>query len=184
MSGAVIQSVHTQRSQVVFEDLDTGRRGSLPDRWADQKLNDRLIEEIIAWAAGEGYDLMGDEFVGVDGRRVYALRPIGLQAWELGNDRWKPKINRITLGELQQEGQPVKNWLLHVDEESGNVVPAATASFLFITREGSPGLIHVGVEVQDDTLKPGGTNSGDLELNPVSFRKGRRFGTTSLVPVE
>jgi hypothetical protein len=34
----------------------------------------------------------------------------------------------------------------------------------------------VGVEVFDDTLKPGGISKGDNELNPVAFNKGRRFG--------
>jgi beta-lactamase regulating signal transducer with metallopeptidase domain len=184
MSGAVLESVHAAQPRTVFKDLDTGRQSSLPARWTGQELNEDHIGEILAWAASEGYDLMGDEYLTPEGQRIYAIRPIGLQAWELGKDRWKASFDRITLGELQQEGKPIDNWLLHVDRTTGTIDAETTASFLYVTKQGTPGLLHVGVEVQDDTLKPGGPTTGDTELKPVAFRKGRRFGTSTLVPVE
>ncbi len=60
----------------------------------------------------------------------------------------------------------------------------ATASFLVITREGTPGLIYLGVEVNDDSLRPGKISNGDHELDPVAFYKGRRFAYTYLVPIK
>ena len=61
------------------------------------------------------------------------------------------------------------------DAERGHYVPEETATFLFQTREGGYGVLFVGVEVHDDSLKPGGIAARDLELSPIAFYKGRRF---------
>lgn len=49
-----------------------------------------------------------------------------------------------------------------------------------LRKKGSPGLLFVVIEFQDDSLKPGGIFKSDNELRPISFFKGRRFGFTSL----
>jgi hypothetical protein len=74
--------------------------------------------------------------------------------------------------------------LAHFDSTHGRYEPAATAAFLFKTRESGYGAIFVGVEVHDDSLKPGGVSSGDEELRPIAFRKGRRFAYSLIVPHE
>ena len=82
----------------------------------------------------------------------------------------------VTLESLQQEGRHTEGLLLHYDRERKEIAPAEIATFLFVTREGTPGLLFIGIEVKDDSLQPGGVYDGDHELNPVAFRKGRRFG--------
>ena len=44
-----------------------------------------------------------------------------------------------------------------------------------ITRHDTPAFVRLGIEVHDDTMKIGVITRGDDELNPVAFRKGRRF---------
>jgi hypothetical protein len=80
------------------------------------------------------------------------------------------------------EGRPVQDYLFH--EDKNFVDHLATASFLIFTREGTPGLIYLGIEVNDDSLKPGGISNGDNELDPVAFYKGRRFAYTYLLPIK
>ena len=80
--------------------------------------------------------------------------------------------------------KPANGLLLHFDEEKGDYDPAASASFLFITREGATGALFVGVEVLDTNVKIGMPAMGDEELNPVGFMKGRRFGYKILEPAD
>ncbi len=180
-SNWILQSIFDAKAERSLFDLDTGRTAGLPKKWRSPEAIDAHFDEILAWAASEGFDLLGTDYVDFDGRRYFALRQIGLQAWELGPDRWKKLPATIRIDALLKEGVPAKNWLLHIDKESGQLDPKATVPFLYITREGNPGVLYVGIEVQDDSLKPGGIVMGDSELDPVAFTKGRRFAFTELM---
>jgi hypothetical protein len=181
-SNVVLQSVfdpEAREARTVFYDLDTGRQSGLPAKWRDGKGAESQLDEIIAWAAGEGFDVMGTEYVSPgDGRNWFAIRPIGLRAWELGKDRWKMETNDATIESLQGEGTPARELLLHCDRESGSYAPESKATFLFTTREGTPGLLFVGIEVRDTNVKLGPLR-GDSERNPSHFFKGRRFAWRS-----
>lgn len=184
-SGWVLESVLNPQAKIVFYDFDTGRTSAVPDRWRTAKDIEAHADEIVAWALREGFDLMGTEYAPPNGgKRVFAMRSIGLRAWELGGNRWKMQSNDVTLEALQAEGTPADGLLMHYDKQAEALDPKATATFLFITREGTPGLLFVGVEVQDDSLKPGGPTVGDRELQPIAFRKGRRFGFNNFEQVE
>jgi hypothetical protein len=87
----------------------------------------------------------------------------------------------VTFGSLQAEGTPAAGMLLHRDREKQAFEPEKKATFLLKTREGTPGLLFVGVEVRDDSLKPGGVARGDTKRQPIAFTKGRRFGWSPLV---
>jgi hypothetical protein len=179
-SGHILQSVFDARATAVFHDLDTGRHAGLPQRWRNAQPNGSQLDEIIAWAATEGFDMMGTEYVSSrDGQTRFAIRPIGLRAWELGKERWKMSSSDFTFESLQAEGAPAKELLLHFDRGAGSFDPQATATFLYITRAGTPGLLFVGVEIKDTNIKPGGPITGDSELESSGFFKGRRFGWTS-----
>jgi hypothetical protein len=181
-SGWVLQPVFDPAANAVFHDLDTGRSARLPQKWRDASRIGSQLDEIIAWAAAEGFDVMGTEYVSPrDRQRWCAIRPIGLRAWELGKERWKMSSTDVTLESLQAEGTLARdNVLLHFDRGSGSFDPQATASFLFVTREGTPGLLFVGVPVEDTNVKVGEPSFGDEELKSSHFFKGRRFGWTVL----
>jgi hypothetical protein len=169
------------KSRTVFLDLDIGRASALPEKWKNEPDLSKHQNAILKWASDEGFDLMGTEYEAKDSKRVFALRSIGMRAWELGDHRWKHTFDDITLGELESEGLPTGELLLHRDPDTTEFDPLATATFLYMTKEGTPGLLYVGVEVQDDSQKPGGIAQGDLEHDPVGFEKGRRFGFSYLV---
>ena len=189
-SGWLLESVLNPQAKIVFYDFDTGRTSALPERFVEAhrrtaKNVDAHAEEIVAWALREGFDLMGTEYAPPNGgKRMFALRSIGLRAWELGENRWKLQSNDVTLEALQAEGTPADGLLMHYDKRAEALDPKATATFLYFTREGTPGLLFVGVEVQDDSLKPGGPAVGDAELQPIAFRKGRRFGFNNFEQVQ
>jgi hypothetical protein len=70
------------------------------------------------------------------------------------------------------------------DKQTDAIDPKATLTFFYITREGTPGLLFVGIEVKDDSLKPGGVKQGDDELSPIAFYKGRRFAYSEFEEVK
>lgn len=125
---------------------------------------------------------MGTEYEDKEGRKTYALRSLGMHAWELAADRWKTSFTDVTLEDLQSQGRPAGKFLFHQTGEGDEIAPRERATFLFITRHGTPGILYVGVEILDDTLKPGGFLMGDTELDPVGFHKGRRFAYDPLMP--
>jgi hypothetical protein len=184
-SNWIMQSIFNPKAQRVFYDFDTGRTSALPKKWRGDKELEKRMDEITAWAAGEGFDVMGTEYATAEGRKYYALRSIGLKAWELPADHWKKDFKDVTVEELQKRGAVVtQDLLLHFDPETKSLDPKPIAPFVYITREGTAGLVYVGIEVQDDSLKPGGVSHGDDELNPVAFYKGRRFGFAELEEVK
>jgi hypothetical protein len=171
----VLESVFNPKANQTFYDLDTGRVVGLPEQWRKAKDLEPVLEEILAWAASEGFDLMGTRYTAPDGQAYYALRGINLQAWELGRDRWKKVFADVTVEALQAEGRPTDGLLLHFDKQSQSIDPAATAPFLYVTREGTPGMLFVGIEVNDDKIQLGIRPTGERELDPVASSKGRRF---------
>ena len=107
-SGYVVQSVFDPAANVVFHDLDTGRNAGLPQKWRNTKRIEPQLDEIVAWAAGEGFDIMETEYVSPrDRQRSFAIRPIGLRAWELGKECWKMSSTDVTLESLQAEELPL-----------------------------------------------------------------------------
>ena len=175
-SNWILESYRNPKAERVFYDLDVGRVAAVPEKWRNASSIESHLDEIVFWGTREGFDLMGTEYKSPEGRKVFALQSIGMRAWELGKERWKRDFNEITLKDLQAEGRRAETLLLHYDEATKSIVPLETASFLFITRHGTPGLLYVGIPVQGDRLNPGGVFAGDNELNPVGFSKGRRFG--------
>ena len=67
-----------------FKDLDTGREIKWPTDLPDRSRAGR--DEIAAFAAKEGFDLMGIEYTPPGSTRsYYALQGLGLRAWQVNN---------------------------------------------------------------------------------------------------
>ena len=172
-SNWMLESALAPNAKRVFMDFDTSRVSALPAKW--KNLAELPMKEIEEWAMEEGFDMMGTQVVvqGVD-HPIYALHMLGMQAWQLNDERWKAKFNDISLEELQSEGTQVKEAkIFHRAGEQTDYEKHAT--FLAITREGTPLLLFLGVPVYDDSLQPGGVAQGDNELRTIAFRKGRKF---------
>jgi hypothetical protein len=172
----LLESVRNPKAETVFHDFDTGRIAALPEHLrAAANLPERL-DDILAWAAHEGFDLMGTEYTppGSD-KPHYVLSGLGLTAWHVETARWQSLDEELQADESPALGRRSGGLLARFDAAKGQYVPEETATFFFQTREGGHGAIFVGVEVHDDNLKPGGLTSVDDELRPIAFHKGRRF---------
>src|SRR5262249_30145978 len=61
-SNWILESVLNPDSKRVFYDLDVGRVSAVPDKWRLKNNIAANLDEIIRWAANEGFDLMGTEY--------------------------------------------------------------------------------------------------------------------------
>ena len=182
-----IRATQAKNGMRQFYDLDTGRSAGLPEKWKGQSLTDSEMDAVLKWASDEGFDIMGDEYQGKDGNKTYALRTIGLQAWQLNDSRWKSMPKEFSVNSLKAEGEQIPDeWLLFRDQETQAIKPRKRAPFVFVTREGTPGVIYVGVAVTKE-YKPNPNiiailGDADPELISTGFSFGRRFGTSTLLP--
>ena len=178
-SGHCIESVRDPNAEYVFLDFDTGRKCGLPKHLKAEAGQPERLDDILAWAAVEGFDLMGTEYkVPGSDKSHYVLRGLGLTTWQIKTERWKTFETEIKAAKPFDMGTRTDGLLASYDKAKGHYLPEETATFLFQTREGGFGAIFVGVEVYNTNVQPGRLPSRDEELNPVAFRKGRRFAYT------
>ena len=88
-------------------------------------------------------------------------------------------LDRLVADGMLPEGQPVDGLLMHYDVELQQFVPDANAVFLFVTREGSMGLIETTDRVTQTanlTGRIGGSPKG------IGFHKGVRFNLKAIIP--
>jgi hypothetical protein len=96
----------------------------------------------------------------------------------VADERWNTLEKEVVTTEPLKLGRPASGLLLHFDEKAKQFVVTKPAVFLFNTREGAHGVLLIGMEVLDTNMKDriGKPIKGDPFMDPVGFRKGRRFG--------
>jgi beta-lactamase regulating signal transducer with metallopeptidase domain len=160
-----------------FLDLDTG---ACP-RWPANLPRDeaRIDQKQLAlWAAASGADLMCVTHRAPDGKQTFVLRSFGLKAWELG-PRDLRNINKLVASGTLPKGHVAGELLMHFDEQSNRSVPDANAAFIYVTREGSMGLIEITDRV---TQKADLTGTMGDPPTGVGFQTGVRFNFKSIAP--
>ncbi|HVC93840.1 MAG TPA: M56 family metallopeptidase, partial [Pirellulales bacterium] len=176
-SNHILESVRDPKARWVFHDFDTGRISELP---ADLRVAERgfeRLDDILAWASREGFDVMGTEYTPPGSETShYVLRGLGLTAWQIETDRWNSLETEVRSSKPLKMGTRTDGLLARFDAANGQYVADETATFLFQTREGGYGAIFVEVEVHDDRFKPEKPASDDDNVSPIS--KGRRFAYT------
>ncbi|WP_165226336.1 M56 family metallopeptidase [Aquisphaera insulae] len=155
-----------------FEDLDSGRMTTWPG-----ELGDPVAPKpgaIEAWAADQGIDLQGTHYrIPGDDRVHFGLKPLGLRAWEIDNDRFDRMEQELKAGPPKL-GRPVTDWLMHYDEATKTYDPDATATFLFATREGGTGILQVTGQIRD-LLRPEDIGQPVSETRKRGFYRGVQF---------
>lgn len=180
MANVVVGSIEEGNTRC-FIDLDTSRCLGWPQMAAAPNTQTISIEDVCAWAGGEGMDLVGVKYSLPGSSKVYyALRAIGLQAYEISNERWDTIADELRSGAPLDFGRPAGGLLIHQDEANGGYIPNRKATFLFITREGTPGILRVvGQVVEPGASESAENTAGTKEDALEAFRK--RYGLTERV---
>jgi beta-lactamase regulating signal transducer with metallopeptidase domain/5-hydroxyisourate hydrolase-like protein (transthyretin family) len=178
MMGAVL-SPATQGGQHVwhFLDLDTDYRPNWPNHIPRVEAS-RDAKQLKDWASQNGVDLMCITHRSPDGTETYVLRALGMKVKEI-NPRDFRNLDKLIGGGKLPEGRPVGELLMHYDVPSQQLVPDANATFLYVTREGSMGVIETTDRITRTanlTGMAGGPPPG------VGFHKGVRFNLQAIIP--
>ena len=155
--GGVLDSAHKRGAQPAsyqhtFQDLDTGRVGQLPEFLRSAEHEPERTDDILAWAATEGFDIMCTEYrIPGQAKPRYVLRGLGLVAWQIEGEQERTLGTDISLERPLKVGRRTESLLAHFDAATGQHVTNMPATFLFRTREGTYGAITVGVESTVDS---------------------------------
>ncbi len=131
-----------------FKDLDSGVEIRWPEDLPDA--SKAKGDEIAAFAAREGYDLRGTEHTAPEsGRSYYAIQGLGIRAWQIDNIRFDTIEQDLKGGKPPKLDRPARDLLIDVDRKTGVYHPENKATFLFVTRDGTTGVLQVTGLVTD-----------------------------------
>ena len=178
-SGAVL-SPPIEQGQYAwhFYDLDTGYQPKWPASFSREEAAPDS-KKSVEWASQKGVDLMCITHRSPDGTETYVLRALGMKVREIEARDLRNLGKLIAAGTLP-EGRPVGELLMHYDAKSQQFVPDANAAFLYITREGSMGVIETTDRVTR-IAKPVGLSNWPPVVG-VGFHKGVRFNLKEIIP--
>jgi hypothetical protein len=175
-----------------YIDLDTGYEPKWPAHLPRDE--SRLDQKQLAkWALENGVDLMCVTRRAPDGTKAYVLEAFNMQVWEI-TPRDVRYLNRsLAAGTLPtgraiadkpntgrdpaatpDTGREAGDLLMHYDAKSGNLIPGASAAFLFETHEGNRGLIEVPDHIERRPTLP----AGGKRPKEIGFL---RFKITSII---
>jgi hypothetical protein len=125
-----------------FKDLDTGRES----KWSQELPEPAKAkgDEIAAFAAKEGFDLRGTEYKPPGSERsYYALQGLGLRAWQVDNSLYGKIESDLRAEKIPILDLPAGDLLIDYDPATKTYHPENKATFLFVTREGTTGILQL-----------------------------------------
>ncbi len=151
-ANVIIGPPQAQEHYRTFKDLDTGRETKWPGELGDPaKANG---DEIARFAANEGLDLRGIEYTppGSD-RSYFALQALGLRAWQVENSLYDRIGNNLRAEKIPDLDRPAGEMLTDFDPATKTYHPENKATFLFVTREGTTGILQL-TGLVNELLRP------------------------------
>ncbi len=138
----IIGPPQAQEYYRTFKDLDTGRETKWPKEVPDPAK--ARGDEITAFAAKEGFDLRGTEYTpqGSD-RSYYVLQALGLRAWQVENSLYGEIESDLRAEKIPELDRPAGDLLIDYDPATKTYHPENKATFLFVTREGTTGILQL-----------------------------------------
>ncbi len=172
-SGVILGPPQPQEYCRTFKDLDTGREIKWPKELPDpSKARD---DDVAVFAAKEGFDLRGTVYTAPEsGRSYYAIRGLGVRAWQIDNHRFETIEQDLQGGKPPKLDRPARDLLMDFDPATKTYHPENEATFLFVTREGTTGVLQVTNQVTE-LFRPEHLGKPVQEKSRVGFFLGVKF---------
>ena len=140
--GWIVQSAQ-ESSRRCFVDLDTMREGGWPASLPPVAEIGVDSPQLLAWARKEGFDLVGVTYTPPgESKPLYCLQPLGMRVWKMTPAEHRRLDQAMAGREAYPLSQPVELMVPQrevkppYDKYSGD-------AFLFVTREGTAGVIRM-----------------------------------------
>ena len=171
-AGVIIGPPQPQEYYRTFKDLDTGRETKWPKDLPDPtKAKD---DDVAPFAANEGLDIRGIDYTPPgSGRAYYAIQGLGLRAWQVDNSRYETIENDLKNNKLPPLDRPA-TLLMDLDPKTETYHPENEATFLFVTREGTTGILQV-TNLVTELLRPEDLGKPAQLKSPRGFFRGVKF---------
>jgi beta-lactamase regulating signal transducer with metallopeptidase domain len=183
--GWIVESAHEATRKRCFVDLDTMREGGWPASLPPIEKIGVESPTLLIWARKNGYDMVGITYTspGSD-KPLYCLKPLDMHVWKIGPQEHRdldyamagrrpyPLSHPVDLLIPQQEMKPP------YDRKYGG------DAFLFITREGTAGIIRMTAQVTDPTDSTGAAYSDDEQFSPTGFYRGAKISFAAMTEAD
>ncbi len=175
-SGWIVQAV-TESKRRCFVDLDTMREGGWPAELGPVEKVGVDSPEVLTWARREGYDMVGVQYTPPDETTpIYALKPLDMHVWKITKDELRQLPSAMAGKEAYPLSHPTELMVPRrkverpYDQYSGD-------AFLFVTREGTAGVIRMTAQVTEvrDSVEGYVAVAVDDEFQPTGVYRGAKI---------
>lgn len=175
LSGGVIQSVHDTGTRCFF-DLDTGRQADWPDELPSLGKTRLDSPEFLDWARREGFDVAGVTYTpDGDDEPLCCLLPLGLSAWKISEQDHRD-LEAMAHGDLPYPlSNPVKLLVPRRTIPEPRDPQHSGDSFLFVTGEGTTGVLRLTAQVTNTEDRSGDASGGDYLFGNFGFDRGVKY---------
>jgi hypothetical protein len=171
-AGVIIGPPQPQEYYRTFKDLDTGRETKWPEELPDPTKAE--ADRVAAFAAKEGLDIRGMDYTPPgSGRSYYAIQGLGLRAWQVDNRYYDTIEDDLKKDRLPPLDRPTE-LLMDRDPKTRTYHPENEATFLFVTREGTTGILQV-INLVTELLRPDDFGKPMQPKLPRGFFRGVKF---------
>lgn len=161
-----------ERPEGGFLDLDSGRHPRPSKAIIDASAEDEPSKELLDWAEKEGVDLITLKVKNPGGEGFYhAFWPVGMKVWRIDNDRYDKIEKELRQDKPFELPKPWQGPLALIDEKTGKYEKKSTASYLFITKEGTCGRLQLNGPLYEE-YGVGAGGSGGLRFDFVYEGEG------------
>jgi hypothetical protein len=158
-----------------FVDLDTMREAGWPDSLPPVEEIGVDSPELLAWARQEGFDMVGVKLTPPgETAPLYCLKPLETTVWKLTADEHRLLPEAIAGRSEYPLSRPVELMVPQRTVDPPYDYKYGGDSFLFVTREGTAGVIRMTAQVTDPSGGTGYAYSQDDQFRPKGFYRGAK----------
>ncbi|NOY40576.1 MAG: hypothetical protein GXP26_01895, partial [Planctomycetes bacterium] len=179
-NGWIVQSVH-ESTRRCFVDLDTSREAGWPNSLPPMEKTGLDSPELLAWARKEGFDMMGVSHTPKgENAPLFCLRPIDMSTWQITAEEHRDIEQAIAGKKPYPLSRPVKLMVPLREVKRPYDYEYGGAAFLFVTREGTAGLIRMTGQVTEAKNISGQASGPDGRFSSVGFYRGAKISFAAM----
>lgn len=173
--GGTIQSVN-DTGEACFVDLDTRREAGWPDELAPLGKTRLDSPELLEWARREGFDVVGISHTPEGEKKpLYCLMPLDLEAWKITEDEHRELGDAVLGKQPYPLTRPVELLIPRRNVAKPRDPKHSGDSFLFVTREGTAGVLRLTAQVVSGKDNLAYYNWEDALFEDSGYHRGVKY---------